>query len=127
MDIYEEFKVKAAEKIDKELKEFGGGSNKAEAVKNAVADALKEFVRQDGEFAQSVAQSGKTLKDVCEAAVKNAGSSISDFEVYSKAVAEYFPGAKIRFNMSIDLIGDAADKPNDNKVIDLDLGELLGL
>lgn len=127
MDIYDEFKIKAVNKLSKELKEFKGGSQKSKAVKNAVYDALCVFAGQDGEFAQSIVQSKNTLSEACEAAVKGCGESISDFEVYQKAVEKYFPGAKVRFNMSIDLIGDAGTGTGSQKQIDLDLCDLLGL
>ena len=38
------------------------------------------------------------------------GSSISDLEAYKKAVQFYFPGAEIKFHMTIDLIGKAAEE-----------------
>ena len=42
------------------------------------------------------------------AVCKGIGQSLSDLEVYSRAAAFYFPGCKVRFEMHIDLIGDAA-------------------
>lgn len=80
---------------------------KAAAMAGAVFDALKNFCTQDSEFAQAVVQGG-SFADCMNAVAKGVGQSISDIEAYSKAVAFYFPGAKIRVQMSIDLIGDAA-------------------
>lgn len=74
------------------------------------ADALKDFCNQESEFAQAVQQSGKSFQNCLDYVAKGAGSSLSDFKAYSKAVEFYFPGAKIQFQMKIDLIGDA-DKP----------------
>lgn len=78
---------------------------KAAAMAGAVYEALKDFCLQDAEFAQAVVQGG-SFPDCMNAVAKSVGQSISDIEAYSKAVAFYFPGAKIRVQMSIDLIGD---------------------
>ena len=120
----ENFKEQALQKLDRELSKFKSSNNKASAVKQDVYKTLKNFAEQDHEFAQAIVQSSKTLARVCEASVKGCSSSISDFDCYSKAVAEYFPGAKIHFNMTIDLVGEAA-APTDN-IINLSLGDLLG-
>ena len=125
--MYEEFKRQAIVKLNKEAESNEGYSQKGKAVKSAVLKALTEFANQDGEFAQSVAQSSKTLKDACEEAVKNCGNSISDFDVYQKAVGVYFPGAKVKFVMTLDLVGSAADDEQNKKIIDLDLSDLLDL
>ena len=72
-----------------------------------VADALIAFCRQDGEFAQAVAQTKDF--DKCLAAVsKGVGDCLSDLDAYSCAAAFYFPGAKVSFQMTLDLVGDAA-------------------
>lgn len=81
-----------------------------QAIADETADALKDFCNQESEFAQAVQQSGKNFQQCLDYVAKGAGSSLSDFKAYSKAVEFYFPGAKIQFQMKIDLIGDA-DKP----------------
>ena len=73
----------------------------------AVAKVLEDFCRQDAEFAQAVAQGG-SFKDCMHAVAKGVGGSISDIDAYKKAVQFYFPGAEIRVQMQIDLIGAAA-------------------
>lgn len=73
----------------------------------AVFDTLKKFSQQEPEFAQAVVQGG-SFAECMNAVAKGVGSSISDLEAYGKAVQFYFPGAKIHFQMTIDLIGDAA-------------------
>lgn len=73
----------------------------------AVAAALQDFCRQDAEFAQAVAQGG-SFKDCMTAVARGVGGSISDVDAYKKAVQFYFPGAEIRVQMSIDLVGAAA-------------------
>lgn len=83
-----------------------------EAMKGAVKDQLADFCRQDGEFAQAVAQGG-SFSECMAAVAKGVGQSLSDLEAYQRAAQFYFPGAKIWMEMHIDLTGDAAgeDKP----------------
>jgi len=82
-----------------------------QAIAPETADALKSFCRQEAEFAQAVQQSGKSFQDCLDYVAKGAGASLSDFKVYSKAVDFYFSGAKVQFQMKIDLIGDAGNAP----------------
>lgn len=96
----------ALEKLsDKAVKAVFG--QKERVMAGAVAEALRSFCRQDAEFAQAVDQGG-SFADCMAAVAKGVGQSISDLDAYKKAVGFYFPGAKINFQMSIDLIGDAA-------------------
>lgn len=96
----------ALEKLgEKQVKAVTGQKEKAMA--GAVAEALRSFCRQDAEFAQAVDQGG-SFADCMKAVAKGVGHCISDLEAYKKAVGFYFPGAKIRMQMTIDLIGDAA-------------------
>lgn len=115
----------AIEKIDKELKSFKG-ANKEKAVSKAIADTLKNFCRQDNEFAQAIVQNDKTLSDCCAAVMKGVGNSISDIDVYKKAVEFYFPGAGIEFTMKIDLCASVrGDTAGDNsKVLNFSLDDL---
>lgn len=101
MNYYEQ----AAERLRKESTSVTGA--KASAMKAAVRDALLQFARQDEEFAQAIVQGG-SFKDCMEAVARGVGQSISDLDAYGKATAFYFPGSKVRFEMHIDLIGDAA-------------------
>lgn len=106
-----------AKKLENELtvalKKLGAAAvknikgSKEKAMAGPVAEALRSFCRQDAEFAQAVVQGG-SFADCMTAVAKNVGSSISDLDAYKKAVSFYFPGAKIRMQMTIDLIGDAA-------------------
>ena len=97
--------------IDAALKRLrvdkGITDSKEKAMAPAVRQALEGFCGQDAEFAQAVAQGG-SFADCMKAVAKGCGTSISDLEAYGKAVSFYFPGAKIRMKMTIDLIGDAA-------------------
>lgn len=115
----------ANEFIPQAVEYLAGEKNKkrsdkyANVVNNHVADALTDFCRQDGEFAQAVVQT-KDFEGCLKAAVKGASATggLSDLTVYGQAVAFYFPGAKISFNMTIDLIGDAAvpEKPKKSRL-----------
>ncbi len=95
----------AIEKIKREFKDSKGLSNKGLSVGPSVVDALVTFCRQNEEFAQAVVQSGKNVNKCIEHTVHNCGSSISDIEVYRRAVEFYFSGATVRFEMVLD-IGD---------------------
>ena len=110
---------KAKEKIEKTKEP---SESKAKAVFSSVKDTLLKFCRQEDEFAQAIVQSDKTVADCCTSIMKNSGSSISDFEVYSRAVEFFFPGAKVEFQMKIDLIGDAG---KEKKVFKMSFTDLL--
>ena len=100
----------AISKITKELGEMGMGvGNKENMVKKHVADALIEFCKQDAEFAQAVMQTDKNLGECCTEIMKGCDNAISDIEVYRKAVQFYFPGAGIKFSMTIDLCASVND------------------
>lgn len=116
------YKEQAIEKLGNERKSFKSGDRKASAVKDAVADTLKTFCQQDEEFAQAVVQTDKTLSDCCTKIMKGTGNSISDLEVYKKAVNFYFPGADIKMTMEIDPIGSATK--SQGKVIKLSINDL---
>ena len=103
----------------------------ARAIAKPTADALMEFCRQEPEFEQAIEQSGKSFDDCLTAITKGIGQSISDLEVYSRAVKFYFPVAAVRFRMEIDLCGNngAADPPitqhKQEKPMNLSLDSLL--
>ena len=92
----------AEEKIKTEL---SGAklSRKGQAVAHAVEEALITFCAQNAEFAQAVEQSSGNAADCVESAVRGSGDSISDIEVYRKAVQFYFEGATVHFSMNIGL------------------------
>ena len=118
--------TEAVNKITAEKKAVSGQKEKAMA--DAVFTTLKDFCLQDTEFAQAVAQGG-SFADCMKAVAKGVGNSISDIDAYRKAVQFYFPGAKVHFQMTIDLIGDAADhKPEqDGELEDKASGIVLSL
>lgn len=97
--------TKACEKIKKEKKTVTG--QKENAMAPAVCAMLNDFCLQEPEFAQAVVQGG-SIKECMNAVAKGVGSSISDLDAYKKAVQFFFPGAEIRMQMTIDLIGITA-------------------
>lgn len=105
-----EWKMQALEKLRAESKE-GKYDRYAAAMKNDVHRTLESFCKQDAEFAQAVVQGGK-FEDCMKAVAKGCGSSISDLDAYRKAVQFYFPGADVRFNMSIDLCASVTGGEN---------------
>lgn len=119
MNKYEQAKAK----LEQEAKAGKYGPHAA-AMKEAVLSALLDFCGQDEEFAQAVIDGGSF--DKCMAAVsKGVGSSISDIDAYSRAVDFYFPGARIRVTMCIDLIGDAGKEAENGDGLILDLSAFL--
>ena len=124
----------ARERLDKELTAAAKSSNRyVAAVAQAVHDALAGFIAQQEEFARAVVQADKTLAQVCEAATKGCGSSISDLEVYRRAVAAYFPGARVDFVMTIRMSEhegtgepETAKSQTSGDVLSLDLFDLMG-
>lgn len=94
-----------------------------EAMKQAVHDALKEFCRQDGEFAQAVAQGGSFADCMAAVAKGVKGSAISDLEAYRLAAQFYFPGSDIRMVMEIDLLASVRDDRKTQKSVVVDLSE----
>jgi len=117
----------AAGKINAELSKSMG--RYGDVMKKEVADALKAFCAQNEEFAQAVVQGGSFTD--CMKAVSGCvkGSAISDFEAYGAAVRFYFPGAEIKVQMTIDLIGAAAEEGDteeaapDGDAVIIDLSE----
>lgn len=80
--------------------------NYQKAVASETAKALISFCKQEPELEQAIEQSGKTFQQCLDEIVKGIGKSISDFEVFSRAVKFYFSTAKVHFEMRIDLSGD---------------------
>lgn len=99
-----EWYEQAAKKLKAEEK-AGTYDRYAKAMKAAVCEALDGFCRQDAEFAQAVVQGG-TFSDCMKAVAKNCGSAISDLEAFRRAVRFYFPGAGVKFHMTVNLCAD---------------------
>ncbi len=71
------------------------------AVNSAVANALCEFCSQSEEFSRAIIESDKTYDECLTAICKGLGQSISDFDLYTRAVQFWFPGAVIEYKMTI--------------------------
>ena len=94
------FESEALKKIDEGKTAKLGRT--ADCMKESVAAALKDFIAQDAEFAQAVAQGG-SFADCMAAVAQGVGSHISDLEAYSRAAEFYFKGCKVRFKMELEL------------------------
>lgn len=97
--------TRAIQKLDAEKKGVAGKKEKVMAP--AVLAAIKDFCKQEPEFAQAVVQGG-TFAECMKKVAAGVGNSISDLDAYKRAVEFYFPGAKIQMALTIDLIGDVA-------------------
>lgn len=104
-----------------EAKKLG---QKAKAIAEPTANALIAFCEQSEEFARAVID-GDDFINCLITISKDFGNAASDFEVYSKAVQFYFPGAVIKFEMKI-LMSEYELKPTPNKEnLSLSLDSLL--
>ncbi len=130
----ENWAAQAVKKLDDEKKGVKG--QKEMAMKGAVLAAVKDFCVQDEEFAQAVVQGG-TFSECMKKVAAGIGNSISDLDAYKKAVQFYFPGAEVKMQLTIDLIGKAAGETEPvaaqstpvaepPKVISLDLADFFG-
>ena len=99
-----EWYEQAKRKLEAE-RNSGSYDRYASAMKGAVCEALDGFCRQDAEFAQAVVQGG-TFSDCMKAVAKGCGSAISDLEAFRRAVRFYFPGADVKFHMTVNLCAD---------------------
>lgn len=123
----ENWAAHAVKKLEDEKKDVKG--QKEMAMKGAVIAAVKDFCVQDEEFAQAVVQGG-TFAECMKKVAAGTGNAISDLDAYKKAVQFYFPGAEVRMQLTIDLIGKAAEETEpvaeQPKVISLDLADFFG-
>ena len=119
-----EWYEQAKKKLEAE-KKAGKYNRYAGTMKDAVCDALNGFCRQDAEFAQAVVQGG-TFENCMNTVAKGIGNAISDLEAFRRAVRYYFPGADVKFHMTVNLCADveaeAATQVTGTapKIIDLD-------
>ena len=104
-----EYRDQALKKIQAEYKS-GKYDRYGQVMKADVLRQIEDFIVQDDEFAQAVVQGG-TFEDCMKAVAKSCGQALSDVEAYRRAAAFYFPGAKVKMQLTIDLIGDAAKEP----------------
>lgn len=107
---------RAIEKLDNEKKLTDSGRVE-QAIAGDTAKALQEFCRQSEDFALAVYDGG-SFEECCKAVAKGVSGSISDFEVFRRAVKHYLPGADIQYRMEITV--NAKTKQADTNVIHLD-------
>ena len=96
---------------------YSGKGDKAKAMAPTVAEALGSFGKQNAEFAEAVEQGD--FNACMDAISKGVGASISDMEIIKRAVEYYFAGAKVHFDMRIELEGEAP-KAEPRKIISLE-------
>lgn len=101
----EEIKQSAVKKLTDEDKLADKNNRYISAVHTAVLNALCEFCRQNTEFAQAICQSDKHFTVCLTEIVKGISGSISDLDLYTRAVKFYFSTATVHFQMLID-VGD---------------------
>lgn len=99
--------TQAVKKLTDEKGKVAG--NKEKAMAGAVYAAIKDFCLQNEEFSQAVVEGG-SFADCMKKVASGVGNSISDLDAYKKAVQFYFPGAEVRMQLTIDLVGKAEGK-----------------
>lgn len=115
----------AIEKLTNEQKLTDAGKVE-KAIAADTAKALMEFCRQSADFAAAV-YNGGSFEECCKSIAKGVGGSISDFEVFRRAVRHYMPQADIKYKMEITAATSTQSEPLESKVlnIDFDLGNFL--
>lgn len=107
MSSMNEYLQAALERLEKEFEDGKKLNRYSKVMAGPVKKQLVAFCEQEPEFAQVVALGG-SFKECMEAVTKGVRSSISDVDAYERAVRFYFPGSRIRFQLTVDLVGDAA-------------------
>lgn len=95
-------------KLEEGIKTVTG--QKEKAVAKPVVEALADFCRQSDEFAEAVTETGKCLRECLEEVMRGVGSSISDIEVYRRAVAFWMPGYTVEMQMLLTREGEKAER-----------------
>lgn len=104
-----------------EAKKLG---QKAKVIAEPTANALIAFCEQSEEFARAVID-GDDFINCLITISKDFGNAVSDFEVYSKAVQFYFPGAVIKFEMKILMSEYELESTSNKENLSLSLDSLL--
>ncbi|MBQ8297670.1 MAG: hypothetical protein IJX77_07810 [Ruminococcus sp.] len=97
--------------MDKEkyFKTKGVKGRYQQAIAAETAKALTLFCDQEPEFEQAIEEKGTSFQDCLDKITEGIKGSCSDLEVYKRAANFYFPGATVRFHMTINLVGEAAE------------------
>lgn len=99
----------AIAKLQGGMKDVTG--TKEMAVSEAVVEALCDFCRQSDEFAEAVTETGKCLRECLGEIMHDVGQTISDIEVYRRAVAFWMPGYTVQMQMLLVREGERAENP----------------
>ena len=91
--------------MKKEYFTYDGKNQKGKVISEPTAEALQNFCEQEPEFDQAIFQSKKTFTECIDFIANGIGNSISDLEVFKRAVQFYFPGATLNMVMTINLCG----------------------
>ena len=115
----------AVKKLEREYK-AGKYDRYAQIMRDKTLHALKDFCRQNEEFAQAVVQGG-TFEACMKAVAANCGNGIDDAAAYERAARFYFPTAAIRCTVTIDLAPHAHDEADStgHRAVVLDLADFL--
>jgi len=107
-----EWYERAAEKLAAE-KKTARYDKFAQVMKNRICEKLTLFCKQDQEFAQAVVQGG-TFEDCMRAVAKAAKAygepGIPDEDAMRQAVQFYFPGADVKFHMTVNLCANVENE-----------------
>jgi len=99
----------AIAKLQDGMKDVTG--QKEKAVVKPVVEALADFCRQSDEFSEAVTETGKCLRECLGEIMRGVGSSISDIEVYRRAVAFWMPGYTVQMQMLLIREGEKVENP----------------
>lgn len=91
---------KAVSRLTDELKDVKGDKY-VQVTKYAVAEALMDCCNQSEYFAARLLASDKSLTDCLTAICKGIGSSISDADLFRRAVKFYLPEAELHLILQI--------------------------
>ena len=106
-----EFRDEALKKLQSEFKS-GKYDKYGQVMKADVLRQLEDFVEQEPEFAQAVAQGG-TFEDCMKAVAKSCGQSLSDVEAYRRAVAKFgvwFTQVQNDFNRMMEALREVRER-----------------
>lgn len=118
-----EWYERAKSKLEAE-KSSGRYDQYAQVMKDRVCETLEIFCQQDGEFAQAVVQGGAfadcMIAVAADAKTFGNGHGIPDLEAFRRAVRFYFPGADVKFHMTVNLCADVGDDVDLAAIDDID-------
>ncbi len=115
---------RAIAKLEAE-KDLTGAGRVEKAIAGDTAKALMEFCRQSVDFATAV-YNGGSFEECCKGICKGVSGSISDFDIFQRAVKHYLPNADIKYRMEISVGAAAEEAATGNMIhIDFDLESFL--